>query len=1278
MAGLLGLPRGPLGDDVDVSEYGGTYSLLNEDWNATTEFLSWRHHAEFVNHAMPVFDDRFRFRSQIILPEAGWRLTMPGSTDWIVGVHEIPHLENSLAHVFNKIFLYVKHQRMLHDGDLMSARVVKLTEGGEMSTGLLDISKMNADYLGWLIMQIITSRESIDFDNMELQVKSVKDIRGAGYTYATLGTLLKKKQCIVQIKNKDTLCFARCVALFQAWKSGNKKEYKMMMRQAGAMTKEAQRLQIAAGLEIYNPVGLTNIPTFERLLGLSISVVDADSFMNLIYAGDGLVTAEDRMMYLLLKDGHFSLIKSMTGLLARNYYCNNCHKTYGCERRHRCSITCIVCHSKSCPEGEAKTCEDCKRPCVSAECFASHKRAPGGKPGGSICATSFFCLDCNHCFKYRYSNHDDYQSVHICGEAVCVNCDAITILKTHECYVKVLEDRQMKKKSSPDNLYLYFDFECTQHVGVHEVNAVCAAFDSGSGVQTAEFDSLDAFCSWLVTGAFKGYTCIAHNGRGYDFHFVLRWLVENCLDAPEVIYAGGKLLSMRVKTLNLKFVDSLSFLTMPLSAFPKAFGFEELKKGYFPHLFNRPENYTYVGPLPPIETYCADSMKPKARLAFEAWHAEHKEDIFDFRKELYAYCHSDVDILRRCCDQFRADFVSSCSVDPFQYVTIASACMATYRYRFMPEGTIACVSPQTLTAQSGKAIEWLEWMQYTHPEQDIQTVLDKSGEKAFGKYRVDGYDMIGESVVYEFYGCFWHGCPTCYTNPKMLNTLAGKTMGRLFSDTERREAFLREKGLRIVAVWEHEWDYQRTRDVEKEYLETHISLFEPMLCPKDAFFGGRTNATKLLYTFGEGEVGRYFDITSLYPSVNYYDEYPCGHHIIITEFEEDGLNPVVNARLVHEYFGVVKCDVTPTRRLYHPVLPHRDAESGKLFFDLTAKKGTWCTVELVKAVECGYRIDKIYEVHHFAKRTTSMFKEYVKTYLKLKQEASGWPEWCVDDATKSEYLLKYKEHMDIDLNPESIASNPGMRQVAKLMLNSLWGKFAQRPNLTKTKLMCDKADFFEVLCNESYDFKDFDIVNDRYVQMHYKYKTDHVMNDFKTNMYVALFTTSHARIRLYAALELLDRQVLYYDTDSVIYQSKPSDPSNKELIVGDYLGDWTDELDGDVIVGTFCSTGPKSYSYETATDVTCKIKGFVLNDRNSRVLNHSSMKHLLHTQLIAGESLKYSVTNPSMICRDKRRKVVYNRIETKTFRLTYDKRAIQTEEAGNIDTLPFGWEALSS
>ena len=98
-------------------------------------------------------------------------------------------------------------------------------------------------------------------------------------------------------------------------------------------------------------------------------------------------------------------------------------------------------------------------------------------------------------------------------------------------------------------------------------------------------------------------------------------------------------------------------------------------------------------------------MMKKDRSDFLNWY-EQQTGVVDFRKELIQYCRSDVDILRRGCLAFRQEFLNIADVDPFQYVTIASVCMAIYRSKFLKENTIA--SEETHDIASEKSICWLE------------------------------------------------------------------------------------------------------------------------------------------------------------------------------------------------------------------------------------------------------------------------------------------------------------------------------------------------------------------------------------------------------------------------------------------------------------------------------------------------------------------------------------------------------------------------------------------
>ena len=193
--------------------------------------------------------------------------------------------------------------------------------------------------------------------------------------------------------------------------------------------------------------------------------------------------------------------------------------------------------------------------------------------------------------------------------------------------------------------------------------------------------------------------------------------------------------------------------------------------------------------------------------------------------------------------------------------------------------------------------------------------------------------------------------------------------------------------------------------------------------------------------------------------------------------------------------------------------------------------GEWCTEELKLAVEKGYIIHHIYECWHFAETSTSLFTDYVNTWLKIKQESSGWPTWVGSDPTKrQQYIEDYERKENIRLNPEKIEGNPGLRSLAKLMLNSFWGKFGQRSNLAATTTCTDPVEFFELLRDDSLEIVRILPINEYVVEVVHRKRQECEQMLTNTNIFIAIFTTAHARIKLYRALDLLQEQVLYFDT----------------------------------------------------------------------------------------------------------------------------------------------------
>ena len=162
---------------------------------------------------------------------------------------------------------------------------------------------------------------------------------------------------------------------------------------------------------------------------------------------------------------------------------------------------------------------------------------------------------------------------------------------------------------------------------------------------------------------------------------------------------------------------------------------------------------------------------------------------------------------------------------------------------------------------------------------------------------------------------------------------------------------------------------------------------------------------------------------------------------------------------------------------------------------------------------------------------------------------------------KRDYILRYQEREGIRLDIASIAKNPGRKATAKLMLNSFWGKFGERVNKPTTVTVKDPP-LFSLISDAALDISTLRLCTDDILEAVYTSVRENAVKGTKTNIFIAAFTTCHARLKLYESLDTLQQKVLYYVTDSVVYKWRPGQPS---IAIGDFLGDMTDELDGDVI-----------------------------------------------------------------------------------------------------------------
>lgn len=225
---------------------------------------------------------------------------------------------------------------------------------------------------------------------------------------------------------------------------------------------------------------------------------------------------------------------------------------------------------------------------------------------------------------------------------------------------------------------MYYDFETKAEDGKHEANFVCAIDYENKKWWASGQSCVDLFVQKCRRPKYRNYTFIAHNASGFDNYIMLEYFTKQGT-APRLIMRGSKVLLMYDDSYKQRWLDSFSFLPMRLSKTPAALGFEDVKKGYFPHLFNTTEHAEYVGPYPEPYFYGYDNMSDKERTDFMQWYNTVCDGVVDFQKELRAYGINDVVVLRKACIVYRDAFIECTTLDPFAYTTLASCCMAVFK-----------------------------------------------------------------------------------------------------------------------------------------------------------------------------------------------------------------------------------------------------------------------------------------------------------------------------------------------------------------------------------------------------------------------------------------------------------------------------------------------------------------------------------------------------------------------------------------------------------------------
>ena len=145
--------------------------------------------------------------------------------------------------------------------------------------------------------------------------------------------------------------------------------------------------------------------------------------------------------------------------------------------------------------------------------------------------------------------------------------------------------------------------------------------------------------------------------------------------------------------------------------------------------------------------------------------------------------------------------------------------------------------------------------------------------------------------------------------------------------------------------------------------------------------------------------------------------------------------------------------------------------------------------------------------------------------------------------------------------------------------------------------------------------------------------------------------------------------MLYFDTDSFIYTTRPEQPP---IPLGDYLGELKDDLDDGDLITEFTSASPKSYGYKIRQGrVLWKVRGFTLNVLGSQQLNYDVMHQNLIDEITQplDERRNINVVNPNFFWRNPATKILRVVTRAKRYGLVFDKRVL---DPTTFASFPYG------
>ena len=332
---------------------------------------------------------------------------------------------------------------------------------------------------------------------------------------------------------------------------------------------------------------------------------------------------------------------------------------------------------------------------------------------------------------------------------------------------------------------------------------------------------------------------------------------------------------------------------------------------------------------------------------------------------------------------------------------------------------------------------------------------------------------------------------------------------------------------------------------------------------RSAIFGGRVTCytkhfkTKIDFKNYEelknsGDFIYNADVSSLYPTAMVGNDlmkvaYPVG----VSRFST---NP--KAEFENNKLGFYEIEYEPPTNINYPALPKRK-ENGGIEWNLLPGRGTYTNVDIEDAISIGYKIKFVGSCLVYDHSRSDLFSEYV----------GFW----------------YDKKAGEDLKPED-KRNMALREIAKLMMNSLYGKTLQKAHFTNQTIINNTSEAFKFL--ENHHLTDLILLGNGKVLIKGEVKEINEDDKITKPSQIGAFILSYSRRLMMMYNKILDPtlksvKVTYTDTDSMHISGMDYFKLKElELIRNGELGYLSNDIKKDGIIFEEINLGSKLYMYK--------------------------------------------------------------------------------------------------